>query len=183
MKCLVDDGECVSGRLRKGHCERHYRRLLRHGSTESPRRLPLLARYEIVDGCHRWKGPTYPNGYGKLSRDLHGTRLVHRAAWIERHGPISDDVDLDHRCHQPPCPGGPECLHRRCLNVEHLQPVTHAENLKRGHQVRTMCKARRHDITVPGALIPGTRRCVRCAQARQGRSIAARAGRRRAARA
>lgn len=178
MRCTIADNECSSGRLRRGLCERHYRRLLHHGSTSSPW-LELLSRYQEGDnGCHIWLGPIYPDtGYGKLSRAVNGTRTSHRAAYIEQHGTVPEGMDLDHLCHKAPCAGGRLCPHRRCINPDHLQPVPRRVNLLRGHASRIVCRNGIHDITVEGALIPGTYQCLQCVRAKNLRN-----GRRRTAR-
>lgn len=159
--CLVNDQECVPGRLRRKLCRRHYMRLMRTGSTQAPVLRDNLTNY-IVDenGCHIWQGATYPDsGYGRTSRKINGTETAHIALWIEKHGPVAGGLDLDHLCR----------VHL-CVNDEHLEPVTRAENLRRGHLARSMCKSGRHDITLPGALKDGTLLCYRCLQGNWARS-------------
>lgn len=132
-------------------CERHYRRFKTHGDTSNPR-LDNLSHYEAMDyGCWIWKGNFYSNGYGKTSIEIHGTRLAHRAFYIEHRGPVPDTLDLDHLCRN-----------RECVNPDHVEPVTRAVNLVRGHDARDMCEAGLHDITLPGAVKPGTHQCVEC---------------------
>lgn len=46
---------------------------------------------------------------------------AHRLAWIAAHGPIPAGLEPDHLCRD-----------RACDNVEHLELVTHGENLRRG---------------------------------------------------
>lgn len=43
-------------------------------------------------------------------------------------------LDLDHECHNRDltCPGGPSCLHRRCVNPAHLRPATRQVNRQQG---------------------------------------------------
>lgn len=162
MRCSVNDDECVTGRLRRGMCERHYRRALHTGTTDNPR-IDNLSQYEVNEsGCWMWTGAVWRNGYGKTSLKIHGTRLAHRVFYVEHCGPIADGMDLDHACHNadPTCPGGWGCLHRRCCNPEHLDPVTHQVNLQRGKDARTTC-AQGHDLTKPGAKRPGAG-CVEC---------------------
>lgn len=38
--CIVNDADCVRGRIRRDLCDRHYGRLLRHGTTSHYRRVP-----------------------------------------------------------------------------------------------------------------------------------------------
>lgn len=155
MRCAVNDEECIPGRLRRGMCERHYRRWLKHGETTSPR-IEILQHYEVTDdGCWRWLGAFWGNGYGKTSRKAHGTRIAHRVFYIEHRGPIADGLDLDHLCRN-----------RWCVRPDHLEPVSRAVNLDRGLRARTTCRAGLHDLTAPGAVRPGTQQCVACWRAR-----------------
>lgn len=156
QRCAVNDSECSPGRLKTGYCEKHYQRLRKHGTTSDPR-IDIFSHYKIdpETGCWRWKGAKYRNGYGKLPRPTHGTRLAHRAFYIEFRNPIPDGMDLDH-VHKR------GCRYRDCVRPKHLEPASRATNLQRGHAARTMCEAGLHAITVPGAVKPGTRQCVEC---------------------
>lgn len=70
-------------------------------------------------GCHIWTCGTTLNGYGLFS--THGvTVLVHRLSWLVERGEIEDGLQLDHLCRVP-----------SCLNCNHLEPVTAAENMRR----------------------------------------------------
>lgn len=85
------------------------------------------------DGCVLYTGLITNRGYGQISVD--GTqKLAHRAIYELKVGPIPDGLFLDHICHNrdASCLGGDTCLHRRCINVDHLEPVTSAENTRRG---------------------------------------------------
>lgn len=77
----------------------------------------------VVDpdtGCHVWQGAVTKLGYGLTTRD--GRRLyAHRDAYEIVHGPIPKGIVLDHLCRNP-----------SCINPEHLEPVTQAENMRRG---------------------------------------------------
>lgn len=85
------------------------------------------------DGCLLYTGNLNNRGYGMLSVDGTPT-LAHRAMYELTVGPIPDGMNLDHTCHNrdTACMGGDACWHRRCINVEHLEPVTGAENTRRG---------------------------------------------------
>jgi hypothetical protein len=69
--------------------------------------------------CRIWDGAVNrPDGYGRIS--VNGTAtLVHRAAWIERHGePPAATPHVCHRCDVP-----------LCWADDHLWVCTQAENL------------------------------------------------------
>ena len=85
------------------------------------------------NGCLRWTGAVKPNGYGIAAHEGK-VRSVHRLIYTFLVGPIPDAYELDHTCHTNDvvCPGDGNCLHRRCVNPAHLEPVTHRENTRRG---------------------------------------------------
>lgn len=124
-------------------CEKHYRRYRKSGTVETSLIANPLARYEENQtGCWIWTGPKYPNGYGKTSRDVHGTRIAHRALYMELVGEIPEGHDLDHLCRV-----------RECVNPSHLEPVNRSENIQRGWAARSdgKCAAGLHDMSLPGA--------------------------------
>lgn len=69
--------------------------------------------------CLVWTGLVTSDGYG-LIRVGKRKRLVHRVAYRLTHGAdaLPDDVILLHKCDNPPC-----------VNVSHLTPGTHADNV------------------------------------------------------
>jgi len=71
--------------------------------------------------CIEHDGYIRPDGYGWAGTSKYGSRFAHRVAWVKANGPVPDDLDLDHLCRN-----------RACINVEHLEPVTRSENLRRG---------------------------------------------------
>lgn len=82
---------------------------------------------EPNSGCWLWMGKINRLGYGGLwVRDLTkttGWRSVsaHRHAYETMVGPIPAGMDIDHKCRV-----------RCCVNPDHLEPVTHLENVRRG---------------------------------------------------
>ena len=96
----------------------------------------LWSRVEKTeDGCWLWTGATIPKGYGAIKIDGR-MELVHRVAYQLTYGPIPEGKQVDHTCHTKDCTAKAlECLHRRCINPEHLEAVTSHENTLRGRAV------------------------------------------------
>lgn len=59
-------------------------------------------------------------GHGKVMFRKKKT-WAHRVMWMQHNGPVPDGLELDHLCRVPPC-----------INPDHIEAVTHAENLLRG---------------------------------------------------
>ena len=79
--------------------------------------------------CQPWKGAMWPNGYGKYGGGHGGkTRLAHRHVWERLKGSIPEGLTIDHLC-----------SNKACVNIEHLEMVTLAENIRRRHRKRTHC--------------------------------------------
>lgn len=89
------------------------------------KRAPLERFVEKIvvdaDGCHVWQGSKDEKGYGLFQAA--GRRCVKAHRWIyeQTHGPIPAGLEPDHLCRV-----------RACVNPEHLEPVTHRENVLRG---------------------------------------------------
>ncbi len=79
------------------------------------------SKYEVrwETGCWVWTGGL-SNGYGRLyagSRSVYAHRYAHELVV----GPIPEGLQIDHLCRI-----------RRCVNPAHMEPVTQAENIRRG---------------------------------------------------
>ena len=119
----------------------------------------------LTDDCHIWTGTVTREGYGRVSvRKSTGKQqlyLVHRAVYEVAHGPdaLTDKV-VDHLCRV-----------RLCFNVNHLEAVTHQENLRRGGEVILACpEGHPYD---EGNLSGGQRgrACKQCRRNRYHRSV------------
>lgn len=84
--------------------------------------------------CWLWTATPTPLGYGRIRVDRQTRRQAHVVAYELVNGPVPDGMDLDHLCHthDDECPGGPSCLHRRCVHPEHLEAVPPLVNNSRG---------------------------------------------------
>lgn len=64
---------------------------------------PIPAHFPALGRCHIWTAARKPEGYGKFGINGH-TLAAHRIAYVFAHGrPLPDDVDVLHRCDNPPC--------------------------------------------------------------------------------
>lgn len=82
--------------------------------------------YKINEnGCWIWQRAMLGNtGYGQIS--VHDKPVgAHRVFYEKFKGAIPAGLDIDHLCRV-----------RACVNPEHLEPVTRAENLRRGRIAR-----------------------------------------------
>ena len=176
--CTVAD--CGKKFIARGFCSAHYQRWSKygdalggpgkgHGNPTGPKPLPLeerFARHFEIDesGCWLWTGALNGVGYGNFGlgrHEPHRTRLAHRVMYELRRGPIPEGLQLDHLCRVP-----------RCVNPDHLEPVTPAENSRRGMSpsaiaVRTNRCHRGHTLE-DAYVVPrtGTRQCRGCRRVR-----------------
>lgn len=83
--------------------------------------------------CWSWTGSTDPDGYPTAWADGTPCKSL-RVLYGALVGPIPDGHVMDHLCHTAStCTLGRDCPHRRCINPYHAEPVTRAENTRRGH--------------------------------------------------
>lgn len=77
----------------------------------------FMTRIRKTETCWLWTGTLTAHGYARYS----GT-VAHRLLWEHVHGPLAPGLELDHLCRV-----------RHCVNPDHLEPVTHTENVRRGN--------------------------------------------------
>jgi hypothetical protein len=86
----------------------------RTGRTPEER---FWAKVRKTETCWLWTATLNNQGYGEFG----SLGLAHRFAYELLVGPIPEGLTLDHLCRQP-----------ACVRPDHLEPVTHRENVRRG---------------------------------------------------
>ena len=124
-------------------------------------------KIQVADGCMIWTAALNSKGYPVFS--VYGrVELAHRVSYETFVGPIPEGLQLDHLCRDP-----------RCVNPDHLEPVTARENIRRS----SSCQSTETHCTHGHAWTPeteryskhGWRRCLVCARESARRSASRRA--------
>ncbi len=114
------------------------------------------SKVDAVGPCWLWTAGTFAQGYGSYW-DSGLKRMVnaHRWSWLHLVGPIPRGLVLDHLCRV-----------KLCVCPDHLEPVTQAENIRRGYSPQAMngrlttCRRRGHPFDARWK--DGGRRCNAC---------------------
>ena len=120
----------------------------------------FAARVNKTETCWLWTGTITSLGYGQFMVDGR-TVSTHRWSYEHHVGPIPSGLVIDHLCRV-----------RNCVNPEHLEPVTNAENVLRGaglaptNAAKTHCD-HGHPFDAANTYIPpaGFRQCRECNRA------------------
>jgi hypothetical protein len=125
----------------------------------------LLCVEKNVNGCWEWTKGKDIKGYGRCSMFFGGRReqMAHRVSYLLFKGDIPEGLSLDHLCRN-----------RKCVNPDHLEPVTNHENILRGeggagiNARKTHC-IHGHEFTPENTIIRsvGGRSCRICAYRRK----------------
>lgn len=130
----------------------------------TPSRVALRVLTNVTDGeggCVTSNYAAGSHGYSQVGWHENGDPmggLCHRIAWEATHGPIPDELTIDH-----------VCRNRRCINVAHLRLLTRAENAAdNGHAHKTHCVHGHLYDEANTYIAPATggRSCLTCRQAR-----------------
>lgn len=116
-------------------------------------------------GCLIWTAARDRHGYGQFAFGGKGRHVQsHRFSYLRAYGEIPPGMELDHLCRIP-----------SCVNPEHLEPVSHRENLRRAHftvtkqraAARTHCP-QQHEYDDANTYVnrAGARECRTCGRER-----------------
>lgn len=114
----------------------------------------LWEKVQKTETCWLWQGTIDVCGYGRIGRADRPNRkmLAHRAAYTLAVGPIPSGYSLDHLCRV-----------RACVNPAHLEPVTHAENMRRARDAKGHCPhGHPYDVVNTYLDASGWRHCRTC---------------------
>lgn len=153
-----DCGLSLGNNSRRGLCPKHYARMLRQGTIDRfPRTLPafnsveerFFSKVEATGFCWLWVGRLNPRGYGTFNPAHAVAVYAHRWSYEHLVGHIPEGLTLDHLCRIT-----------NCVNPDHLEPVTPAENNYRKPK-KQQC-LRGHDLDKGYVRKDGSRMCVKC---------------------
>lgn len=145
----------------------------------------LMAKVEIQpNGCWWLPLAVRPDGYVRIHHSSNRLTYAHLVFFRNAHGEIPPNHEVDHICHDPTtCAGGFTCLHRRCVNPDHLEAVSKSRNhsVARSHTGAalrmlknsiTHCPQGHEYTTENTSMYEGKRGCRNC---QRNKSAAARA--------
>lgn len=122
--CKIDGCDNTTKGAR-GFCGRHYQRFRKYGDPHggitkySTWQEALDKRVRREGDCIVWDGHVNQHGYGRTNVGGNRLRVVHHLAWERVHGPVPEDMEIDH-----------VCFNRACVNVDHLRAVTRSDNAR-----------------------------------------------------
>ena len=105
-----------------------------YGDERVPPRIWNKIQPCPMSGCWIWTSSTHRLGYGDVWWQG-ARRYAHRVMFVLTRGSIAEGTEIDHLCRV-----------RACCNPAHLEPVTHAENMRRAelHRARPQTCLRGH---------------------------------------
>jgi hypothetical protein len=110
------------------------------------------AKVNKTDECWLWTASRVGGGYGRFHPTNGVSVYAHRWAYEQLVGPIPEGLQLDHLCRV-----------RQCVNPSHLEPVTQAENIRRGALYVVECpKGHAYDEANTYRRPGGQRSCRAC---------------------
>lgn len=107
--------------------------------AETPMEVMARLATPVESGCWEWHGPINEKGYARVQYFVGRKRITRRASHVAYElanaVEVPDDLEIDHTCRN-----------RACVNPEHLEPITHLENILRAreHHLATRLFCEKH---------------------------------------
>ena len=97
-------------------------------------RFLLKVAVSSKEKCWNWTACLSARGYGRFQ--LNGnTYAAHRVSFVLHGGILEKDKEIDHKCRN-----------KSCVNPDHLQQITHKENVLIGESLQAKNKRKTHCI-------------------------------------
>lgn len=142
----IAEQTCARDGYRKGEPKRF---IVGHNGREATRYLEEDCGHDTP--CWIWQLYKDEWGYG-----YEGKRPAYRVYYEARFGSVPKGLELDHLCRVP-----------SCVNPDHLEAVTHGENMRRGSTARKTHCVRGHPLAGENLYVTpsGRRQCRTCRKA------------------
>lgn len=167
--CSIEN--CDDPAKARGWCSKHWTRWWKHDDPNTTYLIRggdvldrLANKFTVGDGCWEWTAKAKAKfGYGQITDDDGRSKVAYKVLYRIMVGDVPEGMELDH-----------VCKNVLCIRPDHLEPVTHRENMRRGNgwagvnARKTHCGPCGLPLSGPNLIIDkssGSRRCRACTNA------------------